>query len=164
MNLAQGYERRGWVAGDSFGEKLAVAGYDCAVVGFSKAEIELAGRIFSTVGPAEAAATGAEAVPEPAEFSPFWDWKPLNSIGGDAGRWSRLAKFFRSGAVKMLSAGKMGLSAQITHQAGGVKKVVDGLDRGVGKRFRGGGRRHLNLILAGGGFYAGGDIRGVGGK
>jgi hypothetical protein len=108
MNLAQGDERRGWVAGDCFGQKLAVAGYDLPVVGVGKAEIQFAGSVFSAVGTAEAAAASAETVPKPAEFFPFWDWQPLDAIGsymGGGGGWTQL---LRGSAIEAHAAGYSG--------------------------------------------------------
>ena len=66
-------------------------GHSSRVVVGSKAKIQLARCIVSAIGAAEAAAAGAEAVPEPVRLFPARNRQPLDSIGRDAGKRRRRA-------------------------------------------------------------------------
>jgi hypothetical protein len=88
MNLADGYQRRGWVSGDCFSQEPAVPRDSFPLIIGRKAKIQLARGVFVTISSANAAPAGAETVPKPAYFFPTGNRQPLNAVCGYAGNWS----------------------------------------------------------------------------
>src|SRR6202048_5310115 len=82
VNLADREEWGCGVARDGLSEEPAVAEGIFAGILSGKAKIQFGRGTFRSVGGGDAAATGAEAVPEPGNLVPAGDGNPLNAVGG----------------------------------------------------------------------------------
>ena len=163
MDLAEGFEWGFRVAGDGFGEKAAIGGDGCAVVGGGEAEVEFAGGVVGAVGAAEASLAGRESVPEPGVFIPAGNREPANAVCGHL-RWGgSTGELFRGGARKAHAGGDAGgIAMEVAGEAGEGEQGVDFGDIlpvsgrgcfwlwfGAGRRVTaGGGRLHTPILAA----------------
>jgi hypothetical protein len=106
VDLADGDRGSIGAAGNSFGEKAAVQEDVFAVIVGRKAQIQLSGNAFRSVGAGNAAYPGAETVPEPGDIFPIWDQDQGNAVGCDIGIGRRRAWGVEGGLHPVQFSGK----------------------------------------------------------
>jgi hypothetical protein len=133
MDLADTDQRRGWVSGDGFGQKLAVPGHRIPIVWGRKTQIQFSWRAVAAVSPAFSAFAGAETMPKPRRPVPMGHWQPMDPVGGQARRRRSLGQFPGKGALESHPArDASSLAAKAAHQARLPAQCIDPLHIGAG--------------------------------
>src|ERR1700738_4156713 len=141
VNLADREEGGCGVARDGLSEEPAVAEDGFAGVLGGKAKIQFGRGTFRSVGGGDAAATGAEAVPEPGNLVPAGDGNPLNAVGGCNWLGRSGAESVRGCLGKGARPGMAGGTRHPFSLAGKEQPLVGG---GAGWS-KGGSRKHVGL-------------------